>query len=160
MSFIATANPPVVGTEQPVDNHPWFPAISPDELRQACRLDGTVTPARLRLAIVSALDSVNSELHAWRLAHQAAGHASLAAVPCEELSGTSANVGRYYRAVYAHVQAELAEVYRDIDTTPASDSKGDRIKDRIEAKIEEHRRTLRWAITDLLGLRRTTVELI
>lgn len=160
MSFIATANPPIAGTEQPVQNHPWFTPVSPDELRKACRLDGTVTPDRLRLSLLAALDGVNTELQTWRLAHEAQGHTSLADVPCEQLNGTSANVARYHRAVYAHVQADLAEAYRDIDTTPSGDSKGDRIKERIEAKIEEHRRTLRWAISDLLGVRRTTVELI
>ena len=161
MSFLATANPPASGTEQAVENHPWFPAVLSEELRKACRLDGTVTPDRLRLALVSALDAVNTELQDWRLAREAEGHATLADVPCaQRINGASANVARYQRAVYAHVQAELAEVYREIDTTPAGDSKNDRIRERIEVKIDEYRRTLRWAISDILGIRRTTVELI
>ena len=51
MSFIATANPPVIGAEQPVQNHPWFPAVSLHDLRNVCLLDGTVTPNRLRHAL-------------------------------------------------------------------------------------------------------------
>ena len=68
--------------------------------------------------------------------------------------------GRYLRAIYAHIQAELAEVYRDIDTTPHNDSKAERMRERYEVKVDEHRRNLRWAIADLLGRPRTTVELI
>ena len=160
MSFIATANPPVIGAEQPVQNHPWFPSVSLPDLRKACLLDGTVTPDRLRHALLNAMDTVNAELRAFRVQHEAQGHANLAAVPCEQLDGTSANVVRYLRAVYAHVQADMAEAYRDIDTTPSGDGKAERVREKIEAKIEEHRRTMRWAISDLLAISRTTVELI
>ena len=160
MSFIATANPPVIGAEQPVQNHPWFPAVSLHDLRNVCLLDGTVTPNRLRHALLNALDNVNGELRAFRVQHEAQGHANLTAVPCEQLDGTSANVARYLRAVYAHVQADMAEAYRDIDTTPSGDGKAERVREKIEAKIEEHRRTMRWAISDLLAIPRTSVELI
>lgn len=160
MSFIATANPPVIGAEQPVQNHPWFPAVSLHDLRNVCLLDGTVTPSRLRHALLNALDTVNGELRAFRIQHEAQGHADLAAVPCEQLDGTSANVARYLRAVYAHVQADMAEAYRDIDTTPSGDGKAERVREKIEARIEDHRRTMRWALSDLLAIPRTTVELI
>jgi hypothetical protein len=106
------------------------------------------------------LDTVNGELRGWRIQHEAQGYASLAAVPCEALNGTSANVVRYLRAVYAHVQADIAEAYRDIDTTPSGNGKEERVRGKVEAKIEEHRRTMRWAISDLLAISRTTVELI
>ena len=160
MSFIATANPPVTGAELQVENHPWFPPVSLPELRRVCLLDGTVTPERLRHALVAALDTVNGELRGWRIQHEAQGYASLAAVPCEALNGTSANVARYLRAVYAHVQADMAEAYRDIDTTPSGEGKAERVREKIEAKIEEHRRTMRWALSDLLAIPRTSVELI
>lgn len=160
MSFIATANPPVTGDELPVANDPWFPAVDPDALRRSCRLDGTVTPDRLQHALLHALDSVNLELGAYRQARETEGYASLADVPCTTLNDESVQVARYHRAVYACVQAELSEAYRDIDTTPHSEGKSDRIKARIEAKADEHRRAMRWAISDLLGIRRTTVELI
>jgi ATP-dependent helicase HrpA len=35
-----------------------------------------------------------------------------------------------------------------------------RVREKIEAKIEEHRRTMRWALSDLLAIPRTSVELI
>lgn len=143
-----------------MQNHPWFPAVSPDLLRKACRLDGTVTPDRLHLALVAALRSVNGELRAWREAQQAAGYATLAAVPCEQVGGQSEKESCYLQAVYSHVQADMAEAYRDISTTPSSDGKGDRIKEKVENRADTHRQAMRWAISDILGIGRTTVELI
>ena len=67
MSFIATANPPVNGADLQVENHPWFPPVSLPELRRVCLLDGTVTPERLRHALLAALDTVNGELRGWRI---------------------------------------------------------------------------------------------
>ncbi len=55
-------------------------------------------------------------------------------------------MARYLRAVYAHVQADMAEAYRDIDTTPSGEGKPSACAKKFEAKIEEHRRTMRWAI--------------
>ena len=54
----------------------------------------------------------------------------------------------------------MAEAYRDIDTTPSGEGKAERVREKIEAKIEEHRRTMRWALSDLLAIPRTSVELI
>ena len=100
------------------------------------------------------MDSVNRELQAYKAEQVLAGAANLAA------AGDGRQPGRYLRAIYAHIQAELAEVYRDIDTTPHNDSKAERMRERYEVKVDEHRRNLRWAIADLLGRPRTTVELI
>ena len=154
MSFIATANPPLAADDAQVNNDSWFPAVDAKRARDVCRLDGTVTPPRLAHAIEAAMDTVNAELRAYQAAQQAAGVQSLQA------AGDGRQAGRYLRAIYAHVQADLAEAYRDIDTTPHGDGKNERIRERIEAKVDEHRRALRWAIADMLGVRRTTVELI
>lgn len=160
MSFIATARPPVTGAELPVENDPWFPAIDPADLRATCRLDGTVTPQRLQHTLVQALASVNAELADWRTAREAEGAAALADVPAGRLNGESVKAHHYRRAVYACVQADLSEVYREIDTTPQAIGKTDRVTDQLATKTEEHRRNQRWAISDLLGLRRTVVDLI
>lgn len=160
MSFIATANPPLAQDELPADNDPWFPAIEPDDARAVCRLDGTVTPARLQHALLAAMASVNDELADWRAARELEGHASLAEVPARQLGGESVKVRHYRRAVYAAVQADLAEAYRDIDVTPQGSGKAERVADKLEARIGEHRRSMRWAISDLLEIRRTTVDLV
>lgn len=154
MTFVATANPPIAADDAQVDNDPWFPAVPAARVREVCRLDGTVTPARLGEAISNAMDSVNRELQAYKAEQVLAGAANLAA------AGDGRQPGRYLRAIYAHIQAELAEVYRDIDTTPHNDSKAERMRERYEVKVDEHRRNLRWAVADLLGRPRTTVELI
>ncbi len=154
MSFIATANPPLAADDAQVNNDSWFPAVDAKRARDVCRLDGTVTPPRLAHAIEAAMDTVNAELRAYQAAQQAAGVQTL------QDAGDGRQAGRYLRAIYAHVQADLAEAYRDIDTTPHGDGKSERIRERIEAKVDEHRRALRWAIADMLGVRRTTVELI
>ena len=154
MTFVATANPPIAADDAQVDNDPWFPAVPAARVREVCRLDGTVTAARLGEAISNAMDSVNRELQAYKAKQVLAGAANLAA------AGDGRQPGRYLRAIYAHIQAELAEVYRDIDTTPHNDSKAERMRERYEVKVDEHRRNLRWAIADLLSRPRTTVELI
>ena len=154
MTFVATANPPIAADDAQVDNDPWFPAVPAARVREVCRLDGTVTAARLGEAISNAMDSVNRELQAYKAEQVLAGAANLAA------AGDGRQPGRYLRAIYAHIQAELAEAYRDIDTTPHNDSKAERMRERYEVKVDEHRRNLRWAVADLLGRPRTTVELI
>lgn len=160
MSFVYPANPPDTADEPGFDNDPWFPSITPQEVRDACMLDGTVTVHRLRNALVDAMDSVNGELSDYREIHEAQGIATLADVPARKLAGESVQVGRYRRAVYACVQALVAEANREIDTTPHSDGKEGRIREKIEAKIQEHRRTMRWALSDLLGIGRHTIELL
>ena len=160
MSFLAKVNPPPAGSELPVSNDPWFPAIDPAQLRATCRLDGTVTPERLQHALMQALASVNAELWEFKVSNMLLGHASLADVPAGALNGESVKVHHYRRAVHAHMQADLAEAYRDIDTTPQGAGKPERVADKLELKVDEHRRNQRWAISDLLGLRRTTVDLI
>lgn len=160
MSFIATAKPPLAEDEIPVSNDPWFPAIDPEDARAVCRLDGTVTAKRLSEALKDALDSVNGELDAWRTAREAEGHTSLADVPARQLGGASVQLARYQRAVYACLQALLAEAYREIDTTPQGAGKQERVQAAYEVKVDEHRRNMRWAISDILGIGRSTVDLI
>ena len=154
MSFIATANPPIAEEEAQVTNDPWFPAIDAAKVREACLLDGTVTAVRLANAIEAALDTVNAELRAYKAEQVSNGVASLAA------TADGRQAGRYMRAIHAHVQADLAEAYREIDTTPHNDSKTERIRERIEAKVAEHQRALRWAIADMLGISRVIVGLL
>ncbi|NOJ99877.1 head completion/stabilization protein, partial [Corallococcus coralloides] len=56
-----------------------------DDVRDAALLDGTVTPARLRDALLEALDSVNGELSNYRATQEARGYAKLADVPADRL---------------------------------------------------------------------------
>lgn len=153
MSFISTTPAPV---ETPVTNDGFFPGIDPVKLRAVARLDGTVTADRLRSSILSAVMSTNRELAAYKAAQQLLGHATLASVPADQIDGASVQLSHYLIAVYSTVQAGLTESYRDADTTGA----GDKAADKLELRTGDLRRAARWAVSDLLGIRRTTVELI
>lgn len=145
-----------VTPQRPVANDDWWPDIDVEELHAGARLDGNVTPARLRAAIANAVLVINNELLIFKARHLAAGRRSLDDVPAAEVDGQHALVTLYLRAVSCAVQADLAERQRGYDTTAA----GDRRADVMEPRIDDLRRDVRWAIADIQGLRRTTVELI
>jgi hypothetical protein len=166
MSLIAAA-PPLVRTTPPEDPAPlgtlraddaFWPAIDLAELRAALRLDGTVTAERLRHAATEALAHAMDELAAWAAVQRLDGHPTLADVPARRIDGRSVQVQRFMRAICGMTHASLLERYADYDSTGrARKSHDEPLRD---AQAEQHRRDARWAIRDLLGLSRTTVELI
>jgi hypothetical protein len=155
MSFTATS-PPVVADEPEIENAPFFPSIDPEDIRAAQRIDGTITAERLAECLMEAMASVNKELSSWKSTQIAAGHATLSDVPADQIGGTSIHVRRYLRAVGCFTKANLVERYRDFDTT----ARGDRKADVLDNPIDDLRRDGRWAISDILGVSRTVVELI
>lgn len=159
--FIASARPPIATAEPVVVNDGWFPDMNPVHVRAACRLDATVTLERLRPALIDAMLSVNAELADWAQEQRTRwGYAALEDVPALRADGKSAKVLHYERAVHYCLQADLAELYRNISTTPNSTNKADRIMEELVVHIGEHRRKQRWAISDLLSKSRCTVELL
>ena len=160
MSFIATANPPATGLETVVQNDGFWPNIDREQLRRDIRLDGTATPERLQLAVEAAMWAVNDELRAWQHTQLEAGHSTLAAVPAIQLGGENIKARQYRRAIYCHVQAQLAEAYRDMETLPSGAAKEQRVLSALEIRVDSHHQQLRWAIADLQGLPRTIVELL
>lgn len=150
MSFIAPAPQP---TEDALPHHPFFPAIQPADCRAVMEFDGTITASRLAHALTEAVIDTNRELRAWRIRHEAAGHATLTDVPDDE-------PGRlpylYKRAIYSKAKADLMERMLNFDATAAGQKKAE----SQEPVIDDHRRNARWAIRDILGLPRTTTELI
>ncbi|MGL6487979.1 head completion/stabilization protein [Aeromonas hydrophila] len=156
MSTGFIANAPTSPAEGEIDSSPFWPAISLPDLRDTVRLDGTVTTARLKHAVIDAVTSVNRDLAQWRTARQAEGHATLAAVPGELINNESAHLHSYRRAVYAMTRANLLERYTDYSAT------GDGIKG-ADAKLissDDLYRDARFAIRDILGTTHNTVELI
>ncbi|MBP0633282.1 head completion/stabilization protein [Cupriavidus sp. AcVe19-1a] len=153
-SFIATA--PAAAGQNLIANDGFFPDIDVDQALAAMRQDGTVTPDRLRAALIEAALSINAELAGWKASQQAAGHATLLAVPAAQIDGKSTNQHRYIRALHCQARAGLIERYRDYDATAA----GDKAAEALLQAVEDLRRDARWAISDLLGITRTTVELI
>lgn len=150
----AAARPPA--TPGTVANDGWFPDIDLAGLRDAMRLDGTVTDERLRLAILDALASVNDELATWQAAQVADGHIDLASMPAPHVDGVSVHVVRYRRAIYHRVRADVLEQYRGYDTTKSGVNHASDIADAVS----EARRNVRWAINAIRGIPLSTIELI
>lgn len=156
MSTGLIANATTSPAEGEIDSTPFWPAISLSDLRDTVRLDGTVTTARLKHAVIDAITSVNRDLADWRRAREAEGVATLAAVPGEVINGESAYLHSYRRAVYAMTRANLLERYTDYSAT------GDGVKG-ADAKIissDDLYRDARFAIRDILGITHITVALI
>lgn len=148
MSFaVAAADPqnPDSGSAPESIQQDWWPDLQLAYARSVIRLNGMVTEDRLHEALLNAAYSVNDELADWS----------------EQLRETNPEgmpEGRltdlYLRAVHFYAKAELVERYRDFDTTGA----GDRRVDDQEDLPDYSRRTMRWAISDLLGKPRATIE--
>jgi hypothetical protein len=155
MSFVVTT-PATPEVEPPINPGPFWPEVDPAAIRAAQRIDGTVTAERLNAELIEAIASVNGELAAWRETQQAAGYDTLAEIPAAEINAASINVHRYLRAVGCLAKAGLTERHPDFDAT----GKGERKAGALDGTIDDLRRDARWAIADILGVRRTTVELI
>ncbi|MDX7784855.1 head completion/stabilization protein [Aeromonas caviae] len=156
MSTGFIANAPTSPAEGEIDSSPFWPAISLPDLRDTVRLDGTVTTARLKHAVIDAITSVNRDLADWRRAREAEGVTTLAAVPGEVINGESAYLHSYRRAIYAMTRANLLERYTDYSATD------DGVKG-ADAKIissDDLYRDARFAIRDILGTTHNTVALI
>ena len=150
--FIAVAQ----ASELTVINDGWWPDIEANRIREGHRIDSSITDTRLQVAITSALISANRDLVAFKARNVLLGYKGLAEVPADTISGVSYLVQLYHRAVSCLACSELYERYRSYDTTKA----GSQNADELTPSIDEYRRDARWAIRDLLGLGRSTVELI
>lgn len=154
--FIANAGSGAITDPDTLASDPFWPAVDVAALRSRLRLDDSITAPRLIAAACTAVDTVNTQLDAWRAEQQAAGHDALADVSPRQLGDQPRLVYLYLRAVDGFVGAELAERYRTYD---ASNS-GEHRAEELTPTIDEHRRDARWAIRDLQGLPRATVDLI
>lgn len=153
--FVATAPaPPATDPADAIANDGFFPPLSIADTRNAMRIDGTITPYRLRAALLAAMLDINRQLSTFAAAQEALGFATLAdAGASATLDGQPRWVLLYLRAVMCTAKADLIERYRDFDAD------GARAKD-MEPAIDEQRRNAQWAVRDILGQTRTVVELI
>lgn len=160
MSFVA--RPTLAAEEAPpaaeaaVINDGFFPDIDPVAVRDAARIPSSITPARLRAAILGAIMRAEIDLRAFAAAAIASGHETLNAVPAPELDGQSVQVIRYQRAIELFAKAELIDRHRDFDLTAAGVNQAD----ELEQSIGDLRRDAQHAIRDMLDRTRTTVDLI
>lgn len=163
-NMIATANPPAKDAEGVIGNDGFFPDIDRERMREELRLDGTVTIERLAPAIEAAMWAVNAELREWQAEQLSQGHATLAAVPAPTMGAgdqaESVKLKQYRRAIYFHVQAQLAEAYRDMSTLPQGAGREARVTSAIEIRIDGFNQQLRWAVADLQDKSRVIAALL
>lgn len=153
--FIVTA-PAADPAEPTIVSGPFWPDIDPTAIRDAQRIDNTIPPARLRMALIEAIATTNHALRTWRETQIALGNVKLADVTDDEIDGTSILVHRYLRAVGCLAKALLLERLRDFDATGKRDKQTDALTDPIDDSRRDHLH----AIADIAGAARTVVELI
>ena len=120
------------------------------------RLDQSITPERLREALINAMISTNLANKQWGAEQQAAGHATLADIPADQIDEISIKVTLYKRAVYCFAKAELIERYSDFDATLTGTQRSDEMADTVE----DYRRQGIKAMRECKEEPITTVELI
>lgn len=139
--------------EDLVLNDLFFPPLKISDFRNQARLDGTVTTARLKDALIEAIAAVNDELEEFK---QLSTSEAFADIPCPKINNESVLVYRYRRAVTCLALANLYERYTSYDTTNDGEKKAELLKD----SINELRRDARFAISDILKRPRVDAELI
>ena len=134
-------------------NNLFFPPLKISDFRNQARLDGTVTTARLKDALIEAIAAVNDELEEFK---QRSTSEAFADIPCQKINNESVLVYRYRRAVTCLALANLYERYTSYDTTNDGEKKAELLKDAID----QLRRDARFAISDILKRPRVDAELI
>lgn len=154
MEFIAPQK--ATGTPDIIPNNSFWPDVDLAKFRSVMRVDGTVTPERLRQVVLTAMAEVNAELYPWRERQELAGHNSLADVPAEKLAGVSVRLHHYENAVWCWTRAVLNERYQDFDATAAAAKRGEELNDASG----DLWRDARWAVSRVQDMPHCTVELI
>lgn len=154
MEFIAPQK--ATGTPDIIPNNSFWPDVDLAKFRSVMRVDGTVTPERLRQVVLTAMAEVNTELYQWRERQELAGHNGLSDVPAERLAGVSVRLHHYENAVWCWARAVLNERYQDFDATATAVKRGEELSD----SSGDLWRDARWAVSRVQDLPHCTVELI
>lgn len=147
--------PTVIGDET-ISNNGFFPDITLSELRNAMRIDGTVTNERLKQSAINAIQTVNRDLKSYRHNAQAQGKTSLAECDEETINGESELVYLYKRAVFCLAAANLNERYRSYDSTRESSQRAEELNDIAD----DLKRDYHFAVRDILGGNNMIAELV
>jgi len=154
MQFVAPEKATV--TPEIIPNNSFWPDIDLATFRSVMRVDGTVTPQRLKQVVLTAMAEVNAELYPWREQQELRGFNGLADVPAEQLAGRSVRLHHYENAVWCWARAVLNERYQDFDATAAAAKRGEELEDATG----DLWRDARWAISRVQNAPHCTVELI
>ncbi|WP_271461387.1 head completion/stabilization protein [Pantoea leporis] len=154
MQFVAPEK--ATGTPEIIPNNSFWPDIDLATFRSVMRVDGTVTPQRLKQVVLTAMAEVNAELYPWREQQELRGFNGLTDVPAEQLAGRSVRLHHYENAVWCWARAVLNERYQDFDATAAAAKRGEELEDATG----DLWRDARWAISRVQNAPHCTVELI
>ncbi|MDR3432068.1 MAG: head completion/stabilization protein [Rouxiella aceris] len=145
MSLVIPAPRPSEADELPIKNTFFWPDVDLQTLRGSLRYEGTITALRLRMAVKTAISEVNAELYDYRATQLAAGYATLAEVPADEIDGESIKLAHYQAAVCALTGAAIVESYRGYDAS------GTRKAEEITVSADEFWRDARFSISKIAG---------
>lgn len=135
----------------------FWPELDLGHLRQAIRVDQTVTIYKLRDVARGAMLDIMGELEAWRTQQVAAGYATLADVPGRRMVDDLSDYQvRWIQAVHAVVAADLG----DRQLGQSARAAGIERAEELAADVEHHRRNVTYAVRDFLGLPRIIAEVI
>ncbi|MBC3250967.1 head completion/stabilization protein [Serratia fonticola] len=139
-----------------VTNDGFWPDIDGEQYRQTARQDGEIPAVRLREALLQGINDANKALRAWKYLQEEQGYATLDQVPAPQIDGESIQVQRYRRAVFAFARAVITEQFRGTDTTHG----GEQRAKSLDTTLRDLWRTADWAVNDIMGIPRVTVDLI
>ena len=156
MSFVASSNPTVTTLNTTIVNASFFPDLTLDEFRVAMKVDAVATSERAMHSLRAAVIEANNRLSKWLTEQVNQGFASIGDIPAKPGEIADQKKYLYLRAVWSLAKANLIERYRDYDTTKSGQDKADALNE----SADDYRRDAAWAINDLVGAPRSTVELI
>lgn len=132
----------------------FMPDISVKDFADSMKLDGTVTPARMKYALTDAANDICRELKAWATnALHEHGFLTLAEY---DLAQDTDKCFSFKKAVYNFAKAKLTEHYRDYDTGKDATARSKELTPQIDTCYRDARN----AIADITDEPHSTVELI
>ncbi|SUT91580.1 head completion/stabilization protein [Actinobacillus lignieresii] len=143
-------------SDEVITNNGFFPDVQLVNIRNAMRIDGTVTDERLKHSVISAMATVNKDLKNYREQAQSNNKNTLAECNDEQINGLSLDVYNYLRAVYCLAVANLYERYRSYDSTKEGHDKSA----ELENTADDLKRDYHFAVRDILGGNRMISELV
>lgn len=156
MSFVASNNPTQPTANTTITNAAFFPDVSLEDFRTAMKVDAVATQERALHALRAAVIEVNNRLSKWLTEQINLGYLKIDDIPKQPAEIEGQTKFLYLRAVWSLAKANLIERYRDYDTTKSGQEK----TEALTESADDYRRDCAWAINDLIGTPRATVELI
>lgn len=155
-SFVAQPPVTIPAPADLVAGDGFWPDMSITAFKDAMRMGKDITIPRARDALRAGMIHVRRELATWQVIQISNGCTSLANVPGGQVDGETIAALLYRRAVFCIAAADLVETHHTISAT--GDGR-DRAEEQASA-ADDLRRDATHAIRDILGVTRTTVDLV